>query len=47
MGDVAVDNETVAGVGVERVAVDLDADCSADDVDELVVRRAPTQPLSK
>lgn len=37
VGDVAVDDEAIAGVGVEGFAVDLDTDGSADDVDELVV----------
>jgi hypothetical protein len=40
VGDVAVDDEAVAGVSVECSAVDFDADGSADDVDELVVRVA-------
>jgi len=37
MLDVAVDDEAVSGVGVEDFAVDVYADGSADDVDELVV----------
>jgi hypothetical protein len=37
MLDVAVDDEAVSGVGVEDFAVYIDADGSADDVDELVV----------
>ena len=35
--DVAVDDEAVSRVGVEDFSVDVDADGSADDVDELVV----------
>ena len=42
MLDVAVDDETVACVGVEDFAVDVYAYGSADDVDELVVRVAVT-----
>jgi hypothetical protein len=42
MFDVAVDNEAVAGMRIEDLAVYVDTDRAADDVDELVVGVAVT-----
>lgn len=41
--NISVDDKTISGAGLEGGTVDLDADCSADDINELMVRVAMTR----